>query len=137
MDDFALAVVVNPALPAGLLANTVGTLATGLGARFPALSAGQVCDQAGLWFDTSSRLPMPVLQADTATLKLLLQRCQTRHSRSAMVVYPSFAREIQQIDTYLAEVARRDLSAEPLDGIALCGPRKWVRSLTGALKLLR
>ncbi|MEY8709217.1 hypothetical protein A9B99_00705 [Mangrovibacter phragmitis] len=137
MDDFALAVVVNPALSAGLLANTVGTLATGLGSRFPALSAGQVSDQTGLWFDTSSRLPMPVLQADADTLQLLLQRCQQRDSRTALVVYPAFARDIQQIETYLTEVARRDLSAEPLDGIALCGPRKWVRSLTGSLKLLR
>jgi hypothetical protein len=24
-----------------------------------------------------------------------------------------------------------------LDGLALCGPEKWVKSLTGALKLLR
>jgi hypothetical protein len=31
----------------------------------------------------------------------------------------------------------RDLASEIIDGVGIAGPAKWVRSLTGSLKLLR
>jgi hypothetical protein len=38
---------------------------------------------------------------------------------------------------YEATFPDRDLTAETIDGLGIAGPAKWVKSLTGSLKLLR
>jgi len=53
------------------------------------------------------------------------------------VPFPAFARRIHTFADYQRELSGRDLTSEELDGVGLVGPEKWVRSLTGALKLLR
>jgi hypothetical protein len=42
-----------------------------------------------------------------------------------------------RLHDYAALVPTLDLPAERIDGIGLAGPGRWVRSLTGALKLFR
>jgi hypothetical protein len=54
-----------------------------------------------------------------------------------IVAFPQFARAIHRFADYRALFPSRDLGAEVIDGIGLAGPEKWVRSLTGSLKLLR
>ncbi|PLR45208.1 DUF2000 domain-containing protein [Chimaeribacter arupi] len=137
MSDYRVAIIVNPALPVGLMANTAATLAAGLGARHPQVFGGKLTDATGLEIDVSSRLPMPVLQADEATLQALLKRSEGANDIKAVVVFPAFARRMHDFDEYGQALPERNLSGETLDGIALCGPKKWVSSLTGALKLLR
>ena len=36
-----------------------------------------------------------------------------------------------------AQFAARDIATETIEGLGLAGPEKWVKSLTGSLKLLR
>ncbi|MFI4961985.1 MAG: DUF2000 family protein [Hyphomicrobiales bacterium] len=62
----------------------------------------------------------------------------TRAPAGAIVTpFPQFARALHAFDDYAAQFPGRDLAAEPIDGIGFAGPDKWVRSLTGALTLLR
>ena len=51
--------------------------------------------------------------------------------------FPAFARSLHLYADYEAAFPDRDLSEETIDGLGLAGPAKWVRSLTGSLKLLR
>ena len=51
--------------------------------------------------------------------------------------FPRFARNIHLFADYLAEFPRRDLQGEVIEGLGMAGPAKWVKSLTGDLKLLR
>jgi len=85
----------------------------------------------------SSNRPVPILQADAATLGQLLQRALEGERDRVVVPFPAFARALHDFADYEAAFPGRDLSQEVIDGIGLGGPSKWVRSLTGALKLLR
>ncbi|WP_413651907.1 DUF2000 domain-containing protein [Pantoea sp. B65] len=137
MNDYRVAIVVNPDLSAGYSANTVATLSAGLGARFPLLLGGKLNDAAGLEIDVSSKLPIAVLQASSETLQQLLAKSAGSSGMQSVVVFPAFARQMHDFNGYAQQFSQRQLAQEPLDGIALCGPAQWVKSLTGALKLLR
>ena len=135
--DIRLAIVINPDLPLGLIANTAGTIAIGLGARFPALAARQLVDREARAIDISSNMPVPMLQADTDTMRSLLLRALPQQGERAVVAFPAFARSLHDYREYEATFPDRDLAAEVIDGVGIAGPSKWVRSLTGSLKLLR
>ena len=80
---------------------------------------------------------MPILQADAAAIKSLLRKAADRPDGAILVAFPAFARSMHGFADYEATVPTRNLNGEKIDGIGLCGPTKWVRSLTGSLKLLR
>ena len=137
--DLRLAIVVNPDLPLGLIANTAGAIAIGLGARLPALAARQLTDRHDRTIDISSNQPVPVLQADAEAIRALLLKALARpdEGERAVVPFPAFARSLHAYAEYEAAFPGRDLGEEAIDGLGLAGPAKWVKSLTGSLKLLR
>nr|WP_313372427.1 DUF2000 domain-containing protein [Brucella intermedia] len=135
--DIRIAMIVNPALPLGLLSNTVSAVSIGLGAKFPFLAGDRLKDRNGLEVDISSNRPVPVLQADPDALREIMMKATKEPASCAVVIYPAFARSLHSYSDYEAEFPNRDLSGEIIDGIGLAGPAKWVKSLTGSLKLLR
>jgi hypothetical protein len=136
-EDIRLAIVVNPALPIGLVANTVSAISVGLGARLPQLAGQTLADREGRAIDTSSRQPVPILAADAEMIGALLLRALGRSDDRAIVPFPAFARSLHDYREYETAFPNCDLSQEAIDGLGLAGPAKWVRSLTGSLKLLR
>ena len=136
-EDIRVAIVVNPELPMGLLANTLGAIGIGLGAVRPELGAQQLLDATGRAIDISSNMPVPILQADAPGLSVLMLKALEREDGRAVVPFPAFARRLHAYADYEAGLPTRDLSDEVIDGLGLVGPSKWVRSLTGSLKLLR
>ncbi|MNJ36944.1 hypothetical protein D3C77_317490 [compost metagenome] len=137
IQDLRLAIVVNPNLPLGVLANTVGALSIGIGAKFPGLAARQLTDRQGLTIDISADRPVPVLQADEATIRLLMLKAMSDAEGRAVVPFPTFARSLHVFADYETAFPNCDLVSESIDGLGLAGPSKWVKSLTGSLKLLR
>ena len=137
LPDIRLAIVINPALPLGLIANTAGAISIGLGAKFPALAARQLTDREGRTIDISSNMPVPILQADAETIRSLLLKTLPVENDRAIVPFPAFARSLHDYREYEATFPNRDLAGEVIDGLGLAGPSKWVKSLTGSLKLLR
>lgn len=136
--DLRLAIVVNPALPLGLLANTVGAIAVGIGARLPEFGNRRLTDAAGRTVDISCDRPVPILQADAEALSALLAKAAAGDGGAGAVVpFPAYARALHVYADYERAFPTRDLAAETIDGIGLAGAAKWVRSLTGSLKLLR
>lgn len=135
--DLRLAIVVNPDLPLGLIANTAGAIAIGLGARLPALAARQLTDRHDRTIDISSNQPVPVLQADAEAIRALLLKALAQQGERAVVPFPAFARSLHAYADYEAAFPGRDLGEEAIDGLGLAGPARWVKSLTGSLKLLR
>lgn len=136
-DDIRLAIIVNPSLPVGLLANTVAAIAIGIGAKVPALGASQLADRGGRQIDISANRPVPVLQADSAVIRTIMLKALAAEGERAVVPFPAFARSLHVFSDYGAAMPERDLAGEEIDGLGLGGPDKWIRSLTGALKLLR
>lgn len=136
-DDIRLAIIVNPALSLGFLANTVGAVSIGLGAKLPLLAARQLADRDGRAIDISSNRPVPILQADTDAIRSIMLKAIDHAERRSVVAFPAFARSLHDYREYEAAFPNRDLTQETIDGLGIAGPAKWVKSLTGSLKLLR
>ncbi|WP_372001248.1 DUF2000 domain-containing protein [Tistrella mobilis] len=132
-----IAIIIDPALPAGLLANTIAGIAIGLGAARPSLGAVALTDAAGRATATITNLPVPVLQAPGEVIRSLLLKALPAPEDAVVVPFPGFARSLHVFADYVATFPDRDLGTETIDGFGLFGPDKWVRSLTGSLKLLR
>jgi len=135
--DRRLAIIVNPELPLGLLANTVGAIGIGLGARLPWLGNRQLVDADGRTIDDSSILPVPILAATPEVIGALMLKAMPRGDDSALAVFPAFSRSLHDYQEYEALLPGKHLADEVVDGVGLCGPAKWVKSLTGSLRLLR
>lgn len=135
--DLRIAVIVDPGLPVGLLANTIAVIAAGLGAAMPGIGRVRLTDAEGRGFYNSADRPIPVLGADAAAMAALLARAADAPAEARVVAFPAFARSLHAFADYAEAMPSRRLAEERLDGLGLIGPARWVRSLTGALKLLR
>ena len=136
-EDLRLAIIVNPELSLGLLANTVGAISIGLGAKLPFIAARQLVDKTGVAIDISSDRPVPILQADAETIRAIAIKAAVFEERQAVVAFPAFARSLHVYAEYETAFPEKELATEVIDGLGIAGPSKWVRSLTGSLKLLR
>jgi hypothetical protein len=132
-----VAIVVDPELPAGLLANTVALIAIGLGAAQPRLGGTVLSDRNGCSISNSSSLPVPVLYALPDLLKDILLKALHTTEAGVVVAFPRFARRIHCFEEYRSVFPEHDLAAEVIEGLGVHGPAQWVRSLTGSLGLLR
>jgi len=137
VQDLRIAVVVAPSLPIGLIANTVATTCIGIGTVVTELGRTLLTDTSGRTVQTSANRPVPVLQASEEAIGALLLRALPAPERAVVVPFPRFARSLHRFEDYLTEFPRRDLKDEIIEGLGLAGPEKWIRSLTGNLKLLR
>lgn len=135
--DSRLAIIVNPELPLGLIANTVGAIGIGLGARLPWLGNRPLSDADGRIIDDSAILSVPILAATPEVIGALMLKAMPRGDDSALVVFPAFSRSLHDYQEYEAQLQGKRLADEVVDGVGLCGPAKWVKSLTGSLRLLR
>ena len=135
--DKHIAIVVDPSLAIGLIANTVAAIAVGLGAVEPALGNATLTDAAGRLIKTSADRPVPILQAPAEAIRATLLEALPTREGEIVVPFPQFARSLHDFAAYQAQLAARDLATETIEGLGLAGPEKWVKSLTGSLKLLR
>jgi Protein of unknown function (DUF2000) len=132
--DKRIAIVVDPSLAIGLIANTVATIA---GAAEPAFGNVTLTDAAGRLIKNSADRPVPILQAPAEAILATLLRALPTREGEIVVPFPQFARSLHDFAAYQAQLAQRDLAAETIEGLGLAGPEQWVKSLTGSLKLLR
>jgi hypothetical protein len=132
-----IAIVVDPSLAIGLIANTVAAIAVGLGAVEPAFGNVTLTDAAGRSIKNSADRPVPILQAPAEAIRATLLRALPTREGEIVVPFPQFARSLHAFAGYQAQLASRDLATETIEGLGLAGPEKWVKSLTGSLKLLR
>lgn len=137
LSDIRIAIIVDPGLPSALIANTVSVIGIGMGAKMPLLGAEQLSDREGRTTDIVSNRPVPILQADGQTIRQIMLKALNQQEQSAIVPFPGFARSLHDYADYQRSFPDRDLSEEEIDGLGLAGPAKWIRSLTGSLKLLR
>ena len=137
MTDVRIAIIVDPTLPLGLIANTIATIGVGLGAAEPTFGGNRLTDRLGRSLSTSSNRPIPILQAPSETIRALLLKALSLPEDRVIVPFPQFARSLHAFEEYLVRFPRVDLAEEVIEGVGLAGPEKWIKSLTGSLKLLR
>lgn len=130
--------VLNDALPPGLLANTAAILGITLGERRPWLVGADLRDAEGELHCGIITLPVPVLKGNADMLRALRQKLYDPEYLGLTVVdFSALAQGCKSYEEFTGKM--RTARQADLDwlGIALCGEKKKVNKLTGSMPLLR
>ncbi|UTH74697.1 DUF2000 domain-containing protein [Chromobacterium sp. IIBBL 290-4] len=135
MDELRCAIIVDPDLPVGVIANTAAVLSMTLGRRHPELVGADLADADGGARLGITTVPIPVLKGDAAQLRALREQARQAGLTVVELIYATRStRSYQEYAAVLRDTPQRDLQYQ---GLALCGSAKRVRQLTGSLGLLR
>lgn len=136
MNDRKCVIVVDEALPIGLIANTAAILGITLGARLPETVGASVRDGSGREHMGIIEFPVPILKASADIINSLrLTLYDSGYSDLTAADFSDVAQSCKTYDEYIDKMS----AAEEIRyfGIALCGDKKKVSSLTGNLPLLK
>ena len=134
--DNRIAIVMDPSLKTGQMANRAAVLATGLAARHPEIVGKDLQTADGRRLYGITKVPMAVLaadsQADVAGLtgKAALLGC-------TLLVYLARAQGLRSYSEYENSIARDRFDQLDVDAVLIFGPKKTVNKLTGNLPLIR
>jgi hypothetical protein len=128
-------IVVDEDLPAGLAANAAAVLALTLGAREPELVGEDFVDADSQPHLGLIPIGLPVLRASRDELVELRRRAGA--DGVSVVDFPVFGQRTNDYDEFRGMVAATPAAELSYLGLALSGPRRAVRRLTGTLALLR
>ena len=126
-------VVVDEALPPGKAANAAAVIAMTLGTKVPAMIGEDFVDGLGGVHAGLFREGLPVLKAPSSELTLL--RARAVAADVGVVGMPVNGHQTNDYEAFV-EMVGSSASVSYL-GLALYGPARVVRSLTGSLALLR
>lgn len=128
--------IIDGDLPIGEIANTAAILGITLGRRLPEAVGENVTDGAGNSHIGVIKIPVPILKANRETIgKLRLRLYEERYKDLAAVDFTELARSCKTYEEFIDRMSY----ASQLDyiGLAVCGDRRKVNSLTGSLPLLK
>lgn len=126
-------VVVDEGLAPGLAANAAAVMAMTLGARMPELVGEDFVDGGGERHPGLITTGLPVLRAPSAELPKL--RAKAVEAEVGVVGFPAHGHATNDYEAFRAMVA--GTPTPDYLGLALYGPGKALRRLTGSLALLR
>lgn len=131
-------IVVDGSLPVGTIANASAILGITLGMKLPRIVGSDVTDMQGNIHPGIIKFPLPVLKADSQTLKKFRKRLfETDNSDLFAVGFSSLAQSCAAYDEYIEKMQQTAGDSIVYTAIAIFGSRKKVNSLTGSLPLLR
>lgn len=128
-------IVVDQTLPPGLAANAAAVLALSIGAWFPQLPGHDMVDADGSAHPGLIPMGLPVLSAPADRLTDL--RSAAINAGLAVIDFPTAGQQTTDYDAFAGAVAGTPSAELTYLGVALCGPNKSVRKLTGGFPLLR
>lgn len=130
--------VIDEALPLGILANTAAILGTTLGKQQPDLVGADVTDQTGHGHLGIVALPIPILKGNAQLIGALRETLYGPEFQELVVVdFSDVAQRCNVYEEFIRNLSGTPSSALHYFGIALCGNKKLVNKLTGSLPLLR
>lgn len=130
--------VIDEALPLGIIANTAGIMGLTLGKHIPETIGPEVTDKSSCVHLGIIRIPVPVLKADSEKIKEIRQRLYQPEFADLIVVdFSDVAQSCNVYDDYIRKAAAVEEAGFRYFGIGLCGDKRLVNKLTGSLPLLR
>ncbi|HET6397186.1 MAG TPA: DUF2000 domain-containing protein [Pseudoxanthomonas sp.] len=137
MSERKCVIVVDPALPPGVMANSAAVVAASLGRLCPEIIGEDLPDHHGRMHAGITTLALPVLGATAERLKALREQLRAFEPGLAVVDLISATRTTRSYAEYAQALARGPDGAIRYQALGLLGERKLVTRLTGSLGLLR
>ena len=137
MSNLKCAIVIDEALPLGVIANTAAVLSLSLGKQIPGLVGNDLKDSKGDIHQGITTIPIPVLKGSIGLLKEMREALKPHEAELTVIDLISATRTTRSYEEYAKQL--QDTPAQQLEylGVALYGPQKIVNSFTGSLGLLR
>ena len=136
--EIKCAMVIDAALPVGVIANTAAILGITLGKQFPDLVGQDVLDASNHKHLGIVTIPVPILKGSGDTLRTLREQLlHADFSDVAVVDFSDVAQGCRTYDEYTQKSSTTSEQAYAYLGIALCGEKRKVNKLTGSIPLLR
>lgn len=130
--------VIDEALPLGMIANTAGIMGITLGKYIPETVGPEVSDKSGSSHLGIIQIPVPILKADREKIKEIRERLYQPEFEDLIVVdFSDVAQCCNVYEDYIQKAASVEESDFNYFGIGICGAKKLVNKLTGSLPLLR
>lgn len=131
-------VVVDQNLPLGIITNTAAVLGATLGRQCPELIGEDVVDASQCRHMGIITIPIPVLKCGGEKLRELREKLYEEEYENLVVAdFSDVAQGCKTYDEYTEKVSGVSEEGHRYFGIAICGDRKAVNSLTGSMPLLR
>ena len=130
--------VIDEALPLGMIANTAAIMGITLGKKLPETVGEDVYDKTGKEHLGIIAIPVPVLKGNAGIIKSIRQKLyEPDFSDLTVVDFSDVAQGCNVYDQFIEEM--RQVNEVDLNyfGIAICGAKKKVNKLTGNMPLLR
>lgn len=130
--------VIDEALPLGIIANTAAVLGITLGQLCPEITGGDTADASGCVHPGITAVPVPILRAGVQALRALREALRRPEFQEVTVVdFSDVAQGCKAYGAYIEQMAAAPEDSLHYLGLALCGPKKKVNRLTGSMPLLR
>ena len=130
--------VIDSALPLGLIANTAAMLGISIGKLHPEMIGADVTDATGYVHAGISTYPISMLKGDEQLLReLRLRLFESEFSGLTAVDFSDVAQKINVYADFVQKSSETPESEHHYYGIALFGEKKKINRLTGMLPLLR
>ncbi|MEN3282899.1 MAG: hypothetical protein V7607_4039 [Solirubrobacteraceae bacterium] len=134
-DPTRCVVIVDEALPPGLAANAAAMVALTLGATVEGLPGADLVDADGNTHPGLIPSGIPILAASREQLSDLHARAE--RNGVGVVDFPAFGQQTTDYESVIERIGQTPAAELEYLGVALHGPRRAVRRLTGHLRLLR
>ena len=134
--DNRIAIVLDPALNTGQMANRAAVLATGLTAQHPEIVGNDLQTADGRRLYGITKVPVAVLAARSQE-EVARLTARADQLGCTLLVYLSRAQGLRSYTEYEASIAQDRFDQLDVDAVILFGPRKTVNKLTGNLPLIR
>ena len=130
-------IVIDEELPLGLIANTSAVLGLTIGDKIKGIIGDDVPDKDGSTHRGITNIPIPLLKGNSELIRSLRNTLADNGGDIFFVDFCDVAQQSKSYDEYSATLQER--SGEELSylGLAICGPTKKVKKLTGNIGLLR
>lgn len=130
--------VMDEALPVGIIANAAGIMGVTLGKHIPEEVGPDVLDKSGNEHLGIIQIPIPILKASKEKLKLIREQLyQPDFSDLIAVDFSDVAQSCNTYADYIEKASSVEENQMTYLGIGICGTGKLVNKLTGSLPLLR
>lgn len=130
--------VIDEALPIGIISNTAAIMGITLGKQIPDAVGTNVIDKNGNTHMGIIEFPVPILKGNNTLIKELRKKLyEPEFSNLTVVDFSDVAQSCNTYDDFIHKISSVPESELQYFGVAMCGSKKQVNKLTGSMPLLR